>query len=234
MTANPISLSISNARFKMIEQQIRPWNVSDKEVLSVLNIVKREAFVTDAQTNLAFMDILLPINNNANSANSGEVMLEPKLEARVLQTIKPTGKEDVLEIGTGSGYMAALLGYFAKHVTTVEINPDLAKFAQENLNKSRIPNVTVNVGDAAHGWANGQSQSYDIIVVSGGLPQVSKTLQAQLKIGGRLLAFVGNEPVMSAVLITRVSQDYYKTEILFETLVPMLKVAKSELENFVF
>ena len=161
-------------------------------------------------------------------------MLEPKLEARILQTIKPSGKERVLEVGTGSGYMAALLAYFAKHVTTVEINPELASFAQDNIQKSRIPNVSVVVGDGAHGWNIEKNEEFDIICVSGGVPSISKQLLSQLKIGGKLLAFVGQAPVMSAVLVTRLSHDYFQNKALFETLVPMLKLPKDELESFVF
>lgn len=226
--SNSIALSIANARHKMIEQQIRPWSISDLEVLNVLKVIKREHFVTDAQINLAFMDIQLPI------LDSGETMLEPKIEARVLQALKPNGKETVLEIGTGSGYMAALLGYFAKHVTSIEMNPQLAAFAIENLNKSRIPNVSVETGDGANGWEVNEGQSYDIICVSGGLPKIPKDLQNQLKVGGRLLAFVGQEPVMSAVLITRISHDLFQSKTLFETMVPMLKVPQDTLKTFVF
>lgn len=228
MTPSTIALSIAAARHKMIEQQIRPWSISDLDVLGVLKIVKREHFVTEDQINLAFMDMQLPI------LNSGETMLEPKIEARVLQALKPNGKETVLEVGTGSGYMAALLAYFAKHVTSVEIKPELASFAIENLNKSRIPNVSVETGDGANGWETSEGQSYDIICVSGGLPKISKELQNQLKVGGRLLAFVGQEPVMSAVLVTRISHDIFQTKTLFETMVPMLKVPQDTLQTFVF
>ncbi len=221
----PINLSISSARHKMIEQQIRPWGIWDLDVLRALELIKREHFVTEDQINLAFTDTEISI------LNTSEVMLEPKIEARVLQTIKPTGKESVLEIGTGSGYMAALLGYFAKQVTSVDINSDLIKFAQENLNKSKIPNVKLEVGDAAHGWGN---NSYDIICVSGGLPTLSDSLKAQLNIGGKLFAFIGKEPVMTAIVVTRVSHDYFQTEGIFETFVPMLKVPENELSSFVF
>lgn len=223
-----IALSIADARHKMIEQQIRPWSISDLDVLGVLKIVKREHFVTEDQINLAFMDMQLPI------LNSGDTMLEPKIEARVLQALKPNGKETVLEVGTGSGYMAALLAYFAKHVTSVEINPELASFAIENLNKSRIPNVSVETGDGANGWEISQGQSYDVICVSGGLPALPKELQNQLKVGGRLLAFVGQEPVMSAVLVKRISHDIFQTKTLFETMVPMLKVPQDTMNTFVF
>ncbi len=225
---NNLSWSISSARFKMIEQQIRPWWVTDKDILEVLTVVRREFFVNEEQIPLAFSDIQLPINH------SGEVMMEPKLEARILQAIKPTGKENVLEIGTGSGYMAALLGYFAKHVTSVEINPDLAHFAVTNLNKSKIPNVRVMTGDASKGWHQGAHQSYDLVCVSGGLPQIPQNLKNQLSIGGKLIAFVGTEPLMSVELVTRISHDYFQTKTLFETLVPMLQVPKEELSHFVF
>lgn len=224
-STSSINLSISAARHKMIEQQIRPWSISDLDVLGALNLIKREQFVTEEQINLAFTDTQLPI------LNTTEVMLEPKIEARVLQAIKPTGKESVLEIGTGSGYMAALLAYFAKHVTSVDINADLVKFALENLNKSKTPNIKLEVGDAAHGWGN---DSYDIICVSGGLPKVSETLKNQLNIGGKLFAFVGQAPVMTAVLITRISHDFFHTQGIFETLVPMLRVPENELKSFVF
>lgn len=227
-TLPQINLSFSAARHKMIEQQIRPWNVSDLDVLDLLNLLKREHFVSENQENLVFTDIQLPI------LTSDQVMLEPKLEARILQTIKPSGKERVLEVGTGSGYMAALLAYFAKHVTTVEINPELASFAQDNIQKSRIPNVSVVVGDGAHGWNIEKNEEFDIICVSGGVPSISKQLLSQLKIGGKLLAFVGQAPVMSAVLVTRLSHDYFQNKALFETLVPMLKLPKDELESFVF
>lgn len=227
-STSQVSLSISAARHKMIEQQIRPWNVSDLDVLEVLKTIKREQFIQENQINLAFMDIQLPI------LNTNEKMFEPKVEARVLQALKPTGKEMVLEVGTGSGYMAALLAYFAKHVTSIEIHPELAAFAAQNLNKCRIPNVTIETGDGAHGWEVDSGSSYDIICISGGLPRLPKNLQQQLKVGGRLVAFVGKEPVMSAVLVTRVSHDIFQTQTLFETMVPMLEISKDEIETFVF
>ena len=220
--------SISNARHKMIEQQIRPWSISDKKYLDVLEIVKREIFVEESQIPLAFSDLQLPI------AGTREVMMEPKIEVRVLQALAPMGKEEVLEVGTGSGYMAALLAYFAKTVKSVEINPELVNFAVTNLNKCRIPNVRVEQGDAVKGWGLESNQSYDIICVSGGVVRVSEELQSQLKIGGRLLAFVGQEPMMAATLIKRVSHDYFQTQTLFETLVPMLQVDQKELTHFEF
>jgi protein-L-isoaspartate(D-aspartate) O-methyltransferase len=132
----------------MIEQQIRPWGILEPRVLEVLSIIKRELFVQEAQTTLAFSDIQLPILPDQPLTKNSAVMLEPRIEARILQAIMPHGKEEVLEVGSGSGYMAALLGYFAKFVTTVELNPAISEFATVNLNKCRIPNVRVEVGDA--------------------------------------------------------------------------------------
>jgi protein-L-isoaspartate(D-aspartate) O-methyltransferase len=212
----------------MIEQQIRPWSISDIQVLETLNIIRRELFALDSQLPLVFSDIFLPI------LDSQEVMMEPKIEARVLQAIKPRGQDRVLEIGTGSGYMAALLAYFAKSVTTVEIRPELADFAIDNFHKCRIPNIRVEVGDASAGWKVSENNTYDIICVSGGLKEIPINLKNQLNIGGKLLAFVGQEPVMSARLITRHSHDYFPTESLFETLVPMLKTESAGIEQFVF
>ena len=223
-----MTIDITNFRHKMIEQQIRPWRVTDLQVLETLNIIKRENFATEAQLPLVFSDIFLPILDTA------EVMLEPKIEARVLQALKPNGHDLVLEIGTGSGYMAALLAYFAKSVTTIERLPELADFAITNLNKCRIPNVKVEVGDGSEGWKVNSNSVYDIICVSGGLKEVPTSLKEQLNIGGRLLAFVGEAPLMSAVLITRLSHDYFQSQSVFETLVPRLVSVESQKEVFEF
>ena len=223
-----MTIDITNFRHKMIEQQIRPWRVTDLQVLETLNIIKRENFATEAQLTLVFSDIFLPILDTA------EVMLEPKIEARVLQALKPNGHDLVLEIGTGSGYMAALLAYFAKSVTSIERLPELADFAITNLNKCRIPNVKVEVGDGSEGWKVNSNSAYDIICVSGGLKEVPTSLKEQLTIGGRLLAFVGEAPLMSAVLITRLSHDYFQSQSVFETLVPRLVSVESQKEVFEF
>jgi protein-L-isoaspartate(D-aspartate) O-methyltransferase len=198
------------------------------QVLETLKIIRRELFALESQLPLVFSDIFLPIQNTQ------EVMMEPKIEARVLQAIKPRGQDQVLEIGTGSGYMAALLAYFAKNVTSVEIQPEIADFAIDNLHKCRIPNVRVEIGDASTGWKVSENNTYDIICISGGLKEIPNTLKNQLNIGGKLLAFVGQAPVMSAILVTRHSHDYFQTESLFETLVPMLKTESASIEEFEF
>jgi len=206
-------MDFERARFNMVEQQIRPWDVLDQEVLDTLMTVKRENFVPEAHRNLAFADIQIPLGD-------GQVMLEPKIEGKVLQALALKKTDSVLEIGAGSGYMAALLASQADFVRSIEIDPRLTALAQDNLNRARIDNVIVEEGDGSAGWpARGP---YDAIVVSAGLHQVPQALLEQLKPGGRLLAFIGDAPVMSAELVTCVAPGRFETVKLFETLVPKL------------
>ena len=158
-------------------------------------------------------------------------MLEPKIEARVLQELHVRTTDTVLEIGTGSGYMAALLGARASQVTTVEIEPDLAARARENLVAVGALNVRVEVGDASQGWP--VHAPYDVIVVSGGLPVLPQELVAQLRPGGRLIAFIGAEPLMNATLVTLHADGSQTEEIIFETLLPTLRNARGA-QRFVF
>ncbi|HJW57794.1 MAG TPA: protein-L-isoaspartate O-methyltransferase [Burkholderiaceae bacterium] len=205
-------MNIEQARFNMIEQQIRPWDVLDQDVLDLLLVVKREAFVPAAYKSLAFIDTEIPLP-------CGENMLSPKLEARLLQEAAIKKHENVLEIGAGSGYMAALLAYKARHVTTVEIEPELQHMAETSLANYGISNVTVALGDGARGWAgSGQgSAPYDVIMISGSLPLLPDAFLQQVKVGGRILAIIGTAPIMSAELITRTSDIAYTTTKLFET-----------------
>jgi protein-L-isoaspartate(D-aspartate) O-methyltransferase len=213
-------MNIEQARFNMIEQQIRPWDVLDQDVLDLLLVVKREAFVPAAYKSLAFMDTEIPLP-------CGENMLTPKMEARILQEAAVKKHENVLEIGTGSGYMAALLAHKARHVTTVEIEPELKAFASKNLADSDITNARVVLGDGAQGWVGtgNNSAPYDVIVISGSLPVLPDAFLQQIKIGGRILAIIGEAPVMSAEIITRVSDVAYNTAKLFETSVKPLRNA---------
>ena len=206
-------MNIEQARFNMIEQQIRTWDVLDQEVLDLLMVVKREQFVPAAYKNLAFVDTEIPLPG-------GECMFTPKLEARLLQEVGVKKHENVLEIGTGSGYMAALLAYKGRHVTSVEIAAQLKALAEKNLASYGISNVSVELGDASQGWANGAP--YDVIVISGALDVLPDAFLAQLKVGGRLAAIVGAAPVMTAQVITRVSETAYDTVKLFETNVKLL------------
>jgi len=206
-------MNIEQARFNMIEQQIRPWEVLDPQVLDLLFVVKREDFVPAAYRNLAFADMEIPIG-------SGQVMLAPRVEARLLQELGIKKTDKVLEIGTGSGYMAALLAAGAEHVVSIESRPELAEFARRNLERAGVTNVTVEVGNGAAGWS--QRGPYDAIVVSGALPSLPATLLKQLRVGGRLAAIVGEAPVMEAQLVTCSAEGAYNTVNLFETVVPAL------------
>lgn len=209
-------MNIEQARFNMIEQQIRPWNVLDQDVLDLLLVVKREDFVPAAYKALAFVDTEIPLPG-------GEAMFTPKLEARVMQEVLVKKHENVLEIGAGSGYMAALLAHKARHVTTVEILPELKAMAEANLAKAGIGNVTVELGDGSQGWSQGAP--FDVIVISGGLEALPEAFLKQVKVGGRIAAIIGQAPVMSAEIITRVSETAYDTVKVFETNVKPLKTA---------
>ncbi|CAH0444352.1 Protein-L-isoaspartate O-methyltransferase [Ralstonia syzygii subsp. syzygii] len=219
LSTNPHSLrlegmpmDIEKSRFNMIEQQIRPWDVLDLDVLDLLAIVKREQYVPEAYRALAFVDMEIPLPGGQN-------MLPPRVEARVLQELAVRKHEDVLEVGAGSGYMAALLAHRGRHVITVDIAPELVAFARDNLARNSVTNVDVAEGDAAQGWGN---SLYDVICVSGSVPAVPESLLMQLKVGGRLSIFVGSAPVMEAQLITRVSETEFQTRNLFETYVTPL------------
>jgi protein-L-isoaspartate(D-aspartate) O-methyltransferase len=206
-------MNIEQARFNMIEQQIRPWEVLDSQVLDLLFVVKREDFVPAAYRNLAFADMEIPLGN-------GQVMLAPRVEAKLLQELSLKKTDKVLEIGTGSGYMAALLAARAEHVVSLECRPELADFARQNLERAGIANVDVEVADGANGWA--ARGPYDAIVVSGSVPVLPDALLKQLRLGGRLAVIVGEAPVMEAQLITCTADGIYNTINLFETVVPAL------------
>jgi protein-L-isoaspartate(D-aspartate) O-methyltransferase len=209
-------MNIEQARFNMIEQQIRPWDVLDQDVLNLLQVVKREDFVPAAYKNLAFVDTEIPLPG-------GENMLAPRVEARLLQEAGLKKHENVLEIGTGSGYMAALLAYKGRYVTSVEVLPELKELAEKNLAANGVSNVTVELGNGAQGWA--KAAPYDVIVISGSLPVLPEAFLQQIKVGGRIVAIVGEGPYMTAQLITRVSDSAYDTKVLFETSVKPLAQA---------
>lgn len=192
--------NVEKARYYMIEQQIRPWDVSDDAVLDLLATVKREDFVPPAQKSLAFVDMAIALPG-------GQSMLPPRIEARLLQdaAVKPTDK--VLEIGTGSGYMAALLAHQAQRVIALEINPELADMARANLQRAGVHNVEVRQADGSKGSA--ADAPYDVILLGGSVAEVPQALLAQLKVGGRLVGIVGDEPIMHAQVITRTSETNF-------------------------
>ena len=214
------------ARFNMIEQQIRPWNVLDTRVLQLLAELKREDFVPSAHKSLAFGDFELPLAEGAS-------MLAPKVEARLVQDVQLTGTENVLEIGTGSGYMAALLGRLSHHVTTLEINPVLASQAAKNLAHAVVANVDVRVADGSDVAAiQGQ---FDVIVLSGSVAEIPAALTDKLKMGGRLAAIVGDEPVMRMTVVTRTGHGQQGLQAItpWDTLAPRL-AGFPELAAFTF
>ena len=207
-------MNIEQARFNMVEQQIRPWNVLDTSVLELLSVVKREAFVPAAFQALAFADIEIPLGH-------GQCMLAPRLEARMLQDLAIQPQETVLEIGAGSGYMAALMVQRAHRVVSLELVPELASMARTNLRNAGIQNAEVRQGDgAAPSPAEGQ---YDVIVLSGSVTEVPQSLLDLLKVGGRLAGIVGDEPVMRATFVTRVSATEFTTRKPWDCNAPRLQ-----------
>jgi protein-L-isoaspartate(D-aspartate) O-methyltransferase len=201
------------ARTNMVEQQIRPWEVLDQDVLDLLYVVPREEFVPQQHRALAFSDLEIPIGE-------GQKMWQPKLEARVLQELNIRKTDRVLEVGTGSGYLAALMSHRAAHVVSVEISPALAAFGRANLERHGADNVTLEIGDGARG--DPKRAPYDAIVLTGSTPVLPASLREQLAPGGRLFAVVGEPPVMVARLVTRTAPGAYGTVELFDTVLAPL------------
>lgn len=206
---------VEQARFNMIEQQIRTWEVLDPTVLDLLKSVPREAFVAAQYAGLAFADLEIPLGH-------GQTMLSPKMEGRILQALQIRPADKVLEIGTGSGYLTALLARLAAHVYSIEIIPQLSRQAAQRLAQLGLHNVTLEQGDAARGWDS--HAPYDVIVFTGSMPaappaSVQSSLAAD---GGRMFVVVGDAPAMEAMMIRRLAHDVYKREVLFETCLPVL------------
>lgn len=210
-------LDFERARFNMVEQQIRPWDVLDARVLEVFESLLREAFVPKRHRNLAYADIQLPLPHD-------EVMMEPRLEARLLQALDPRPDECALEIGTGTGYLTACLARLAGQVTSVDIQVEFRDLAAAQLSAQAIRNVCLEVGDAAQGWDDGQR--YDAIAVTGSLPELHRGYHHSLSIGGRLFVIVGERPIMEALLITRVGENQWATESLLDTSIRPLRNAR--------
>jgi protein-L-isoaspartate(D-aspartate) O-methyltransferase len=206
-------MNLEQARFNMIEQQIRPWDVVDKDVLHLLSVVKREDFVPLAHKALTFVDMEVPLGH-------GQSMLAPRVEARMLQDAAVQKHENVLEIGAGSGYMAALLAHRAQRVISLEINPELAAMARTNLQKAGIHNAEVREFDGSKG--SSADGPFDVIVMSGSVAEVPQVLLSQLKVGGRLISIIGNEPIMRATVVTRDSEAGFSTRQPWDTLAPRL------------
>jgi protein-L-isoaspartate(D-aspartate) O-methyltransferase len=222
------ALDIEQARFNMVEQQIRTWEVLDQDVLDLLYAVRRETFVPPAHRALAFSDLEIPLRPGAPAC---ERMWAPKMEARVLQELAPRKIERVLEVGTGSGYFAALLSHRAHHVCSVEIQPELARAATQALSAAGIENVAVEVGDGSRGW--GAHAPYDVIVVTSSMPVLPPAFLSQLRPGGRLFAVIGDPPVMAARVVSTPAGGARATRDLFETsIAPLVNALQPERFRF--
>jgi len=209
--ASPMDTEL--ARFNMIEQQVRPWDVLDQRVLDVMGAVPREVFVPEKYRSLAFADTNIPLGH-------GQVMMTPNVEGRLLQALDITPADSILEIGTGSGYLTACLARLGRQVTSIEIFPDLSTAAGTRLAEHGIPNVTLQQGDAADGIDSGMH--YDVIAVTASVPVNREQFHSSLTIGGRLFLILGRPPVMEAVLVTRTGKVAWTRESLFETALPPL------------
>jgi protein-L-isoaspartate(D-aspartate) O-methyltransferase len=209
-------MNFEQARFNMIEQQLRPGKVLDPDVLDTLSMVKREEFVPPAHRRLAFADTQIPLGGAAR-------MFAPIVEALALQALAMKKHEHVLEVGTGSGYMAALLGAHADHVWSIEIDPQLADAARENLRRAGVTNVSVQTGNGLSGLA--AHAPFDVIMVSGAVAEVPGVLLDQLKPGGRLFAITGAAPAMEAAVYTRTEKGVQRRAV-FETVVAPLSEAE--------
>lgn len=212
-------MGFEQARFNMIEQQIRPWDVLNQDVLSLLGGVARENFTPVDYQSLAYADIAVPLQH-------GRLMMKPVLVARMLQALELHKTDRVLEIGTGSGYASALMAGLALHVDTVDINEDIHAFAKGNLAAAGIDNVTCHHGDGAAGW--GEDARYDVIAITGSMPVVPDVFLQSLNRGGRMFVVVGVAPAMEAMLIRRTDEDEWSRESLFETDLPILDNAQQE------
>ncbi len=214
------------ARFNMIEQQVRTWDVLDPKVLQLLHDVPRENFVPEAYQGLSFADLEIPLGtkkNGTEKSDRGQTMLSPKLEGRILQALNVQKTDHVLHIGTGSGYFTALLASLAKHVLSLEIDAELSATAAYKLSLNHFHNVSLELADGVAGWA--AQAPFDVIVLTGSSPAEPPNMRAQLAIGGRLFIVLGQAPAMQATLIQRVSETGFKEDILFETCIPALENA---------
>ncbi len=231
-------MDFERARFNMVEQQIRPWDVLDQDVLDLLLATRREEFVSAEYRNLAFSDLEVPIALAGKP--SGETMLAPKVEGRILQALALKRHESVLVIGAGSGYMTALIAHRARRVTAIEINADIGKFAASNLKANGISNVNLQIGDGVDWFKPAPAQTleddeeldqpaansyerFDAIAFCGGLSVLPEGLIARLTPAGRVFVFLGQFPIVQAKLLTLSSQKQLAGPVLFETSVKPLQ-----------
>jgi protein-L-isoaspartate(D-aspartate) O-methyltransferase len=216
------SMDFNKARFNMVEQQVRPWDVLDPRVLNVIGNIPREQFVPEESRKLAYADTRIPIGHFEGRTSH---MLNPVIEGRLLQSLAIGEDDTVLQIGTGTGYITACLATLARHVDSVDINPDMTALAEKNLARLEITNVTLSTGDAAEKWE--QKQFYDCIAIMGSLPAIPDFYKKALKEGGRMFVVTGDAPVMKALLVTRISKNEWTVDELFETCIdPLINAEK--------
>ncbi len=216
-------IDYEQARFNMIEQQIRPWEVLDDRVLAVMARAPREDFVPEPYRNLAFSDVRIPLGH-------GQTMMNPNVEGRLLQALLLAPEDTVLEVGTGSGYLTACLAALGSSVRSVDIHPDFTESAARKLRTHGIDNIRLETGDATQGWGE---RRYDAIALTGALPELPDSWRRQLAVGGRLFAIIGEPPIMEARLVTRVGEREWNEHSLFDTELPYLANAAKPRE-FVF
>lgn len=218
-------MNFIQARANMVQQQVRPWGVFDEAVLELLEQIPREKFVPKAYQNVAYTDCDIPIGYN-------QKMLPPKVVGKALQALAVTEKDSVLEVGTGTGYVTALLGYQAKKVTSLEIIPELLQTANAILQGFALPNLSLLTADGSRGFR--EAAPFDKIIVTASYPNaIPETMKQQLKVGGRLFAILGKFPVMEAVLVTRISDTQFTSDFLFETVVDPL-INAPQIKSFDF
>lgn len=208
-----MSMSFERARYNMVEQQVRPWEVLDSKVLNILEDIQREDFVPVRYRKLAFADLNIPLAND-------QIMMKPVIEGRMLQAIDVQQDETVLEIGTGSGFISACLARLARHVVSVEIFEDLSETAARSLKEKEVHNLELFVGDVMQGWQ--PEQAHDVVVVTGSVETVPEHFRGWVNPGGRLFAVTGSSPAMEAKLLTRLNASDWREESLFETDLPRL------------
>ena len=206
-------VDLTSARENMVEQQLRTWEVLNEHILETLDKLGRERFTPKAFRNMAYADMQIPIGH-------GQVMLEPKVEGRLLQALDPRPDDRVLEIGTGTGFLTACLAKLSHHVTSVDLYPEFTKLAQHNLTEAGISNFHLETADALNGWAD--DRRYEVIAITGSLPELHRHFHESLTIGGRLFVISGTAPIMEARLITRIANDQWASESLFDTFAPAL------------
>ena len=220
-------MDFEKARFNMVEQQVRPWDVLDSRVLEVISEIPRENFTPDEYKNLAYADTRIPLGSYENHPCT---MANPVIEGRILQVLDIQEDDLILEIGTGSGYLTACLAKLGRHVDSVDINEDLTAMAEKNLQALGITNVNLATGDASKSWD--QKRNYDVIVISAAMASIPDSYKNLLKPGGRLFVVTGEAPVMTAHLVTRTDEHQWQVEDIFETSIePMIEAVE---QKFIF